>query len=57
MQGAKKEKYFNSELVSKIEEIEKEMLQEKNWTMKGEVMAQARPKDSLLQEHLEFNRS
>jgi len=33
------------------------MIGEKSWTMKGEVVAKKRPKDSLLQEHLEFERT
>lgn len=38
----------------KIEELEKSALAEKPWQLSGEVIAQARPENSLLEEDVEF---
>lgn len=47
--------YSNKELVGKIEQIEDEMMNPKAWTMTGEAKANERPKNSLLEVHLDFN--
>lgn len=44
-------------LRSEIERLESEQLAPKDWTMRGEVTARARPKDSLLEAPLEFDRA
>lgn len=38
----------------KIEELENSALAEKPWQLSGEVTAQARPENSLLEEDVEF---
>lgn len=38
----------------KIEELEKSALAEKPWQLSGEVTAQARPENSMLEEDVEF---
>lgn len=45
---------YEDEIFSQIHQIEKSMLSKKNWTMRGEVPAKERPKDSLLTEVLDF---
>lgn len=40
-----------------IEELEREAVEEKKWTMKGEANAKSRPVDALLDEELEFDRN
>ena len=47
--------YANPEMLEKIEKIEKEMMDEKKWQMKGEIQCAERTKDSLLQEYLDFD--
>lgn len=47
--------YVNQELVKKIELIEDEMMNPKEWQLTGEARASERPKDSLLEVHLDFN--
>ncbi len=47
--------YVNQELVKKIEQIEDEMMNPKEWQLTGEARAAERPKDSLLEVHLDFN--
>ena len=47
--------YVNQELVKKIEQIEDEMMNPKEWQLTGEARASERPKDSLLEVHLDFN--
>lgn len=37
-----------------IEEIEKRMMEEKKWHMKGEIRGKERPKESLLENYLDF---
>lgn len=40
-----------------IEELEKEAVAQKKWTLKGEAKAQDRPNDALLTEDIEFDRT
>lgn len=42
------------QMSKKIEELEKSALAEKPWQLSGEVIAQARPENSLLEEDVEF---
>lgn len=42
------------QMSKKIEELEKSALAEKPWQLSGEVTAQARPENSLLEEDVEF---
>lgn len=42
------------QMSKKIEELEKSALTEKPWQLSGEVTAQARPENSLLEEDVEF---
>lgn len=51
----KKHDYINQEMVKKIEQIEDEMMNPKEWQLTGEARASQRPKDSLLAVHLDFN--
>lgn len=41
----------------KIEELEKAALSEKPWQLSGEVTAQARPENSMLEEDVEFEQT
>jgi len=47
--------YINEEVVKKIEAIEDEMMNPKEWQLTGEARASDRPANSLLQVHLDFN--
>ena len=47
--------FVNKELVQKIEQIEDEMMNPKQWTLTGEATAHERPLNSLLDVHLDFN--
>lgn len=47
--------YINEEMVKKIEAIEDEMMNPKEWQLTGEARASDRPANSLLQVHLDFN--
>ncbi|EFA08288.1 U3 small nucleolar ribonucleoprotein protein MPP10 [Tribolium castaneum] len=42
-------------LAKKIEEIEEEAIQDKTWQLKGEITAEKRPQNSLLEEVVEFD--
>jgi U3 small nucleolar RNA-associated protein MPP10 len=42
-------------LKSKIQKMEEDMLEKKTWQMKGEIKAETRPQNSLLEEVLEFD--
>lgn len=42
-------------LKKKIQKMEEDMLDEKTWQMKGEIKAETRPQNSLLEEVLEFD--
>jgi U3 small nucleolar RNA-associated protein MPP10 len=41
-------------LKQQIEELEQENIAQKDWTMMGEASSRSRPKNSLLEEDLEF---
>lgn len=41
----------------KIEELEKAALAEKPWQLSGEVTAQTRPENSMLEEDVEFEQT
>ncbi|XP_062271744.1 U3 small nucleolar ribonucleoprotein protein MPP10 [Scomber scombrus] len=41
----------------KIDELEKAALAEKSWQLSGEVTAQTRPENSMLEEHVEFEQT
>lgn len=41
----------------KIDELEKAALAEKPWQLSGEVTAQTRPENSMLEEHVEFEQT
>jgi U3 small nucleolar RNA-associated protein MPP10 len=45
----------NDELFKRMDQIETEMMEKKDWNMMGEARASERPKDSLLEVHLDFN--
>ncbi|CAI4034411.1 hypothetical protein SMKI_10G2020 [Saccharomyces mikatae IFO 1815] len=45
------------EIRKQIEQLEKEAVAEKKWSLKGEVKAKDRPDDALLTEELEFDRT
>ncbi|XP_045470627.1 U3 small nucleolar ribonucleoprotein protein MPP10 [Harmonia axyridis] len=45
-----------SRLKKKIEAVENNTITEKPWALKGEIRADSRPINSLLEEHLEFDR-
>ena len=47
--------YANQEMVDKIEKIENEMMDEKKWTLKGEVGCKDRNYNSLLEEYVDFD--
>ena len=51
----KKEGFVNNDLVKKIEQIEDEMMNPKEWQLTGEATAGERPQNSLLNVHLDFN--
>lgn len=42
---------------TKIEELEKAALAEKPWQLSGEVTAQTRPENSMLEEDVEFEQA
>ncbi|CAG9803621.1 unnamed protein product [Chironomus riparius] len=42
-------------LKSKIQKMEEDMLEQKTWQMKGEIKAETRPQNSLLEEVLDFD--
>ena len=46
--------YVNSHLLKKIEKIEDAMIEKKGWQLMGEIHANSRPANSLLEETLEF---
>ncbi|XP_077419628.1 U3 small nucleolar ribonucleoprotein MPP10 [Vanacampus margaritifer] len=45
---------IQEKMSQKIEELEKASLAEKPWQLSGEVTAQTRPENSMLEEHLDF---
>lgn len=47
----------NLQMSEKIEELEKAALGEKPWQLSGEVTAQTRPENSMLEEHVEFEQT
>ncbi len=47
--------FINEELFKKMDSIEADMMQKKDWNMLGEAKASERPKNSLLEVHLDFN--
>ena len=47
--------FVNNDLVKKIEQIEDEMMNPKEWQLTGEATAGERPQNSLLNVHLDFN--
>lgn len=51
----KDEDYINADLIMKIETIEDEMMNPKEWQLTGEAKANERPFNSLLDVHLDFN--
>ena len=42
-------------MINKIEKLEDEMMDEKKWTMKGEIMVKDRDYNGLLEEYLDFD--
>lgn len=44
-------------MAEKIQELEKHALAEKPWQLSGEVTAQARPENSMLEEDVEFDQT
>jgi U3 small nucleolar RNA-associated protein MPP10 len=50
----KKYEFINPDQELSIEEIEKKMMSEKAWAMKGEVTSRERPKGSLVENFLDF---
>jgi len=53
-QGIKKTYEFDENQTKTIDEIERSMLENKSWQMKGEIKAKERPKESLLENYLDF---
>lgn len=49
--------FFFLQMSKKIEDLEKAALGEKPWQMSGEVTAQARPENSMLEEDVEFEQT
>lgn len=49
-----KSEFFNKNLIDEIEDLENNMIGKKSWQLRGEISAKNRPKESLLQEHLDF---
>lgn len=49
------EAFVNQDLLKKIDQIEDEMMNPKQWQMTGEATAVERPLNSLLDVHLDFN--
>lgn len=49
--------FFFLQMSKKIEELEKAALGEKPWQLSGEVTAQARPENSMLEEDVEFDQT
>lgn len=47
----------NLQMSQKIEELEKTALEEKPWQLAGEVTAQSRPENSMLEEDVEFEQT
>ena len=47
--------YANEQMVDKIEKIEDQMMDEKAWQLKGEIMCKDREQNGLLEEHLDFD--
>lgn len=47
----------NLQMSQKIEELEKAALAEKPWQLSGEVTAQTRPENSMLEEDVEFEQT
>lgn len=45
----------NDMLRERIDKMEKQAIEEKSWQLKGEIQAQTRPKNSLLEEVLDFD--
>lgn len=48
---------FILQMSKKIEELEKAALGQKPWQLSGEVTAQARPENSMLEEDVEFDQT
>lgn len=48
------DKYTNTRTIEEINEIEEKMMKDKPWHMKGEVKANHRPKESLLENPVDF---
>jgi U3 small nucleolar RNA-associated protein MPP10 len=46
--------YINENVTQTIDEIEQKMMDKKKWHMKGEVTSKQRPKNSLLENYLDF---
>ena len=49
------DEFINDDLVGKIEQIEDEMMNPKQWQLTGEATGKDRPANSLLAVHLDFN--
>lgn len=49
--------WYFLQMSKKIEELEKAALGEKPWQLSGEVTAQARPENSMLEEDIEFDQT
>jgi len=54
-ESKKESGFINTDLINKIDQIEDEMMNPKEWQMTGEAFAKDRPANSLLQVHLDFN--
>ena len=50
-----KDEFVNEDLFKKMDSIEAEMMKKKDWNLLGEAKASERPKNSLLEVHLDFN--